>query len=451
MRARRLPRSLVAGLFLVLAAASVVLAHARLVRSSPASNEHVPWAPTELQLEFSEAVTPRTSRVELVAPDSQRLQLVVRGDSTNHNLLLADVPALALPGDYRVEWRLLGSDGHPVTGRYTFTVDSTAAVADTPRVLPPQSEAEKHEPPADAATHRAIRFGSMLSLVVIIGSIAFALFVLPGTTRSAREAVAAFRAITESRLRLVVIVGASVLLILAVARLLSHAAFLSGSLETVRTGDLAELIVGTTFGRGWLLQVVATIVLIAMLRRNTHRWSVMIGPAAALAISAAFLGHPAAVPDARFLSMSLDAVHLLAAGAWAGSILMLALVAVPTAISVPVTHRIEVVRDLLRAFSPLALWCAALVVATGAIGGWLQLRALNLVLGSAYGVVLLRKIVLVLVIAALGAYHWRVLQPAIGSEKSVARLRISLAIDVVFVVLVLVATTVLTGTPPPVR
>jgi putative copper export protein len=88
---------------------------------------------------------------------------------------------------------------------------------------------------------------------------------------------------------------------------------------------------------------------------------------------------------------------------------------------------------------------------TGAVGGWIQLRDPGLILGSEYGLVLFRKVVVVLIIAALGAYHWRVVQPSVGSDRSLSRLRGSMMLDVAFVLLVLVLTAILTGTAPPVR
>lgn len=163
-----------------------------------------------------------------------------------------------------------------------------------------------------------------------------------------------------------------------------------------------------------------------------------------------FLGHSASVPGVAGLAMSLDAVHVIAAGGWTGSIFALAAAALPSLRSVAPASRVETVRSLLRAFSPLALSCAAILAVTGAIGGWLQLRDPALILGSAYGLALVRKVVVVLIVAALGAWHWRVVQPSVG-EDSIGRLRGSVVLDVAFVLLVLVLTAVLTGTAPPVR
>lgn len=450
---RRRRRTVGISLMLLAGATGVALAHARLVRSTPAANGHVERPPVELRLEFSEAVTARTSRIDLVAPDSQRVQLTVRGDSTNSHVLIAGVPPLASAGEYRVDWRLVGADGHAISGRYVYTVDSIPVVlpADTNRAVVSTAPEGMHDPPTDSLTQRIIRFASMLSMVVIIGAIAFALLVLPATTRAGGEGLVDFRARIEHRLRSFAILGAWSLVVLAMVRLVSHGTVLSGSLRTLGVRDLTDLITSTTFGRGWLLQVAAAIALLGGLRAKAPYWRGLVGVVAALAISAPFMGHPAAVTDARFAAMTLDAVHVLAAGTWTGSILMLALTAMPEVATVPVAGRIDAVRRLLRAFSPLALWCAATVVVTGAIGGWLQVRSLDQVLGSDYGTMLIRKVVVVLVVAAVGAYHWRVAQPAVASERPVARMRISLAIDATLVLLVLVVTAVLTGTTPPIR
>jgi copper transport protein len=437
---------------LLAAVLGVAWAHATLVRSNPSGNAHLSRPPVQLELEFSEAVVARTSRVELVAPDSQRFALELRGDSANAKTLFAEVPALAMTGRYRVEWRLVGADGHAITGQYAFIIDSIPRSPIESAAVSRELQEEAHEPAADALLQRVIRFVSFLSMVVMIGSVAFALFVLPAAARAAGDASDDFARLVERGLRSLGVAGAWSLLILAVVRLTSHGVVLSGSLEALRFGDLADLLTGSTWGRGWWLQVAATITLLFGLRTaKPIRWSALACIAGALAISASFLGHPAAVPDVPGLAMSLDAIHVLAAGGWAGSIIMLAFVALPQVLALPVVNRVETARALLRAFSPLALWCAAILAVTGAVGGWLQLRDPGLILGSEYGLVLFRKVVIVLMVAGLGAYHWRVVQPVVGSDRSLGRLRVSMVLDVALVTLVLVVTAILTGTAPPVR
>ena len=431
--------------------AGVVLAHATLRRAEPPVGGRVPVPPRQLRLEFSEAVAPRTSRVDLVTPDSQRFALRVTGDSAMANVLLAHVPEVRVAGSYRVEWRLVGPDGHAVSGKYGFMVDSIPVSIDT-AVRGRKEQAGVHEPSSDTLVQQVIRFVSSLTLVTVIGSIAFALFVLPAVSSVTAGGSTPLRDSIEARLGSLGVAGGWTLLLLAAVRLISHGATLSGSASALSMGDLGDLLTGSTFGRGWLLQVVAAISLLFVLRSGrAARWRALAVVAVALAISASLLGHPAAVADVPLLAVGFDAVHALAAGGWAGAILVMSIVAVPAVVRGPADQRLLFARNMLRAFSPLALTCAAVLVVTGAASAWLQLRDPGLILGSDYGLILLRKVVIVLLIAVLGAYHWRVAQPSLDGERSVARLRTSLAVDIALVLLVLVLTAILTGTAPPVR
>jgi putative copper export protein/methionine-rich copper-binding protein CopC len=445
-------RQVVIATLLVAGVAGVALAHAALRRADPPAGGRVSQPPRELRLEFSEAVAARTSRIELIAPDSQRFGLPVRADSALANVLLAEVPPLTVAGPYRVEWRLVGPDGHAVTGTYGFVIDSILSVqVDT--VVPMTAEQyEAEEPPSDMLSQQIVRFASSLALVVAIGTIAFALFVLPSVALDGDGVPLSYQDTVDGRLRSLGTLAGWSLLFLAVVRLVSQAAVLSGSMQSLRLGDLGDLITSSTFGRGWLLQVLASIFLVVALRaRPSVRWRLALAAAVAMAVSAAMLGHAAAVTDVQALAIGVDAAHALAAGGWAGGILVLTVSALPEMARVPGERRLILARNLLRAFSPLALVCAAILVVTGATSAWLQLRDIGLVLNSPYGLALIRKVVIVLMIAALGAWHWRVVQPSLGTERSMARLRLSVAIDAALVVLVLVLTTMLTGTAPPIR
>src|SRR5687768_16517049 len=355
---------------LTVGAAGIALAHATLRRADPLAGSRVPRPPSELRLEFSEAVAARTSRIELVAPDSQRFGLHVTGDSTMANVLVAHVPELRIAGQYRVEWRLVGPDGHAVTGKYGFAVDSIPDPVDTAAHATIDQEAP-HEPSADSLVQRVIRFACSLALVTVIGSIAFALFVLPAVSTATSGGSTMFRDSIDARLRSLGAAGGWSLLGLAAVRLVSHGVTLSGSAAALSIGDLGDLLTGSTFGRGWLLQVVATTALLLALRSKTSaRWRIVAGIAVALAISASLLGHPAAVVDVPILAVGLDAVHALAAGGWAGAILVMATAAVPQIVRRPADERLPLTRNMLRAFSPLALTCAAVLVITGAASAW---------------------------------------------------------------------------------
>ncbi len=431
-------------------------AHSRLVRSDPPRDARLVWPPTVIRLEFSEAVTATTSRVELVAPDSQRLPLTVRGDSGSRKTLLADVPLLPSSGSYRVEWRLIGPDGHAVSGDYSFTVDSIVGQ----RSANPADSALQHgaSPPsavvgAESPLQQSTRFVWTVALLVVLGSTSLSLAILPRLRVNAAGQGSEFQRSVDERLRAWTATGAWLLLALAVVRLTSQAVVLSGSLPSIRLGDVSGIVAGSTWGRGWLVFVAAAIAIIVFARgsrRTSGRspWPKIAGACVVLAIASPFLGHPASTAYAP-LTMSLDAVHVVAAGGWGGSILMLALVALPRASAVAGDERANVLRGLLREFSPVALSCAAVLLITGTVEAWLQMGSLAALWNSEYGLALIRKLVFVMLVAALGAWHWRFAQPSLGSERSVTALRWSIALDVVFLLGVLVLTAILTGTAPP--
>ena len=452
MRARgALVRRAVIVTLLMVGSAGAVLAHATLRRADPPAGSRVPRPPRELRLEFSDAVAARTSRIDLIAPDSTRLRLEVRADSALQNVLRADVPALTDAGSYRVEWRLVGPDGHAVTGKYSFVIDSIPTVpADTAMLMAaPQYDAET--PTSDTVWQRLVRFTSSLALVVAIGSVVFALFVLPVVKRVG-NAPPSYLVAVDGRLRSLGWLAGWTLLAFAAIRLISHATVLSGSLPSVQLGDLGDLITSSTFGRGWLLLVLASISLLVALRaRPPARWQFAFVAALGMTAGAAMLGHAAAVTDFAVLAVGVDAAHALAAGGWAGGILVLTTAAIPEMARHPEGNRLVLARNLLRAFSPVALACAAILALTGVASATLQLRDLGQVLNSEYGAALIRKVILVLVVGAVGAYHWRVAQPLLDTERSARRLRISLAVDAGLVVVVLVLTSLLTGTSPPIR
>ncbi len=130
--ARRLPCPL-APIALVLASLLLAgppsaLAHARLVRSSPASQAEVTAPPERVELWFSELLEDGFNSVEVVPVAelaarprtslAQGAPAVDRGDRTR---MVVPVQRLG-PGHYAVEWRVLSRDGHTATGRLTFRV-----------------------------------------------------------------------------------------------------------------------------------------------------------------------------------------------------------------------------------------------------------------------------------------------------------------------------------------
>ena len=107
-------------LFVLLACATPAAAHSLLLESSPAANSLVEAPPRELVLRFNNRIEKRLSKIRLVDEHGhgRELPLTTDGAADRLQAALTDVA----PGRYRVEWQVLSTDGHVVTGRYTFTL-----------------------------------------------------------------------------------------------------------------------------------------------------------------------------------------------------------------------------------------------------------------------------------------------------------------------------------------
>lgn len=104
----------------VVAIAGPAAAHARLVSATPAPDSM--GGPTRtLSLVFSERSIPAFSGFDVY--DANGTKLRMRASISDDGKTLSgtlDRPLAA--GNYRVEWRLASSDGHRMTGNYTFMV-----------------------------------------------------------------------------------------------------------------------------------------------------------------------------------------------------------------------------------------------------------------------------------------------------------------------------------------
>lgn len=106
------------------AAAPLAIAHPSLVRATPAADATVAPA-SQIELQFSERVMPRVTRIEL-SMDHGRMKMAVptaaQDISEDGHSLRARLAKPLAAGDYALQWRAVGQDSHPITGTYRFTV-----------------------------------------------------------------------------------------------------------------------------------------------------------------------------------------------------------------------------------------------------------------------------------------------------------------------------------------
>jgi len=168
-----------------------------------------------------------------------------------------------------------------------------------------------------------------------------------------------------------------------------------------------------------------------------------------LAFTPALAGHAVATPERASLAVLSDGLHVLGAGGWLGSLLAVIVVGMPAAMRLGRETRGAAVAALVNAFSPTALFFAAVVTATGVLSASFHLGSVADLWQSEYGRTLLTKVGVVSLLFGAGAYNWRRVRPSLGGDIGTARLRRSAGFEIAVGVVVLLITAVLVATPPP--
>ena len=103
----------------LLAVATPSAAHSLLLESVPPAGATLTTPPPELMLRFNNRIEKSLSRVRLLDERGGAQPLVVGVADAAADRLTAVAPPLS-PGRWRVEWQVLSTDGHVVTGRFEF-------------------------------------------------------------------------------------------------------------------------------------------------------------------------------------------------------------------------------------------------------------------------------------------------------------------------------------------
>ncbi len=114
-------RGVLATGFVSLALTGSAAAHSLLLESTPAAGAVLASAPRQLELRFNNRIEKSLSRVRLLDDRGTAQPLVVQVDAGSADRVLATMPPLT-PGTWRVEWQVLSTDGHVVSGRFDFRV-----------------------------------------------------------------------------------------------------------------------------------------------------------------------------------------------------------------------------------------------------------------------------------------------------------------------------------------
>jgi len=145
----------------------------------------------------------------------------------------------------------------------------------------------------------------------------------------------------------------------------------------------------------------------------------------------------------RVVLLGAESLHLLAAGAWLGSL-------APLFIAVGVLEPDQGARAAQR-FSPLGMLCVAILAGAALAQGWILIGGLPALLGTDYGRVALAKLALLLVLLAFAAANRFRYAPAMqgaGGADAKRGLRRSIAIETAVGLAAVFAASLLADLPP---
>jgi copper transport protein len=409
-----------------LAVPAKAFAHATLLDPSPEYRERLAAGPAAVVLRFDQAVTAFPDSIAVRSGGGRVLSDDAMGAADARVVL---VPVRSLPrGAYTVRWHVLSSDGHPISGVYTFGVRVAA---------PPPTEAFGASGPT--RTEDFVRWAYFLSLALVVGGLGFALLVLRGMPPALAD-------------RLYKLIGLGIVATLEVgiiAFLLRAEGALQLPLGKLLYADLTPIANGTRLGTAFMAMtmgfvLVSVLVYFAwLLDRIVFLWPAFVlalGFSSGLSLS----GHQAADRGSSWATQVADWIHLSAALLWVGGLVVLAVCVWPLAR--------ELRREAFLRFSRLATLLIAALLGAGIYLSFVRLPSVSDLWTGGYGQVLLVKIALVSVALLWGAFHHFVGRPALIRDDASswsARLGRTLVGEASIAMAILLVAAMLVDAKPP--
>jgi copper transport protein len=497
----RLALALTAALLGAAVFAGTALGHATLLKSKPRAGQVLERSPRTVVLVFDEAMDPAFVQLGVEDATGRRVDRGGPFHPGGREERLAVRLAPGLEGAYVASYRVISEDGHPVVKRTPF------------RVRPPMREREREEamPPSAAGPggpamqaggggHEELETGAVtdaafavtrglgyLAIALAVGAVVFLFAVwLPALAHVAGGG-SAWVAASDSFARLVrgIVVGAVLLgLAATAAAIVLQAATATGtSFWTALDPDAVDAVSDTRPVRAWSVRLVvwlvlgATVLVVLRPRRvpglrraalgaagtapgpplSRSQMLLLGGAIVALAITAPMAGHSGTHSPSGLLSVA-DTLHVLSVSAWLGGLAVL-LVALPIAVrTLSRRERIPLRAAAVGRFSRLAMVAVGLLLLSGIVQSVALVAAFDAFVDTAYGRLVLAKIVLFLGIVSLGAYNQRRLLPRLRTvadrdeepERAAALLRRSVACEIGLALVVLGLASVLVTTEPSV-
>ncbi len=183
----------------------------------------------------------------------------------------------------------------------------------------------------------------------------------------------------------------------------------------IKVDVLQMILVATQFGSVAMVRfalAIVTAILLSIDRNKRLRWLALVA-ALALAASIAWTGHSGSGFGASGnIQLAADGVHLLAASAWIGGLVPLALLL--SAARNRSDPWLKIATTVTQRFSTLGIVSVAMLIASGATNAWFLVGSVKALTTTEYGIVLMFKLALFLLMVAIAAINRNVLTPQLA-------------------------------------
>lgn len=287
----------------------------------------------------------------------------------------------------------------------------------------------------------ALRFALYLDLMILFGIALFGIYALLPDERS--SGIARQYAVVMAA---TVVFG--VILSLCSMVVMTKAMTGASDYSELTSHIFGMVLTSTAVGRAWIARIAAlavcTAAIIALRRRPDARFATVAGAASVALVTAAWAGHGAMDDGLRgYVHLALDALHLIAAGAWVGALAAFVLMSAKRHESA--ARKVETLNRTAKGFAHIGTLIVLTLLITGAVNYLLIVGpTVQGLLTTRYGELLVAKLTVFVLMLGLAAVNRFLLSPRLHSAvragnhaKALGMLRSSLATEASLAIIIL--------------
>jgi copper transport protein len=413
------PLTLILLLLLFLPTIPKSYAHAFVIKSNPSPSQSLTLPPAKVDVYFSEPVDIRYSKLAVLDSNGKQVD-----DKDIHNIngdqmtLSVTLPSGRLKdGVYTATTKVLSQiDGHVTDNAFVFGVGE----AGTSNNLSSAAGANIKEQGAQLYIPDAIaRFPALVGQVIVVGASFATLWLWRPISKISwlNDALQETRRAIDRNLILLVVIGSIILII-------SDFGIIYVQAKSIGVG-IGEAIT-TKFGNIWIARTIDSFILLVIslliystLKKNPRRITskeelvAIFAMGIATLMTTSLIGHGAAT-SSKFLPITIDFIHNLAASVWIGGVIYLGFVMVPAirrkSTSLEEYTKASLMSVIIPRFSVIPVTILGIIVITGPFLLYLLEDNLGLLLASLYGKELIVKLLLASIMIGIGAYNQLIIQ-----------------------------------------